>query len=143
MDSETLAAYFGSRTRRELVARDEDHHAYDQLGHGVRILSGRVHHDDAPLGAGRQIDVVVAGSGPHDDFQVPGRIDHLARDLIAADDQSVGIGHGGQQFRLIGVLFEQSQLVSGSLDDFSYTVDRRLGKRFLGSYQYFHKRNVL
>ena len=143
MDSETLAAYFGSRTRRELVARDEDHHAHDQLGHGVRILSGRVHHDDAPLGAGRQIDVVVAGSGPHDDFQVPGRIDHLARDLIAADDQSVGIGHGGQQFRLIGVLFEQSQLVSGSLDDFSYTVDRRLGKRFLGSYQYFHKRNVL
>jgi hypothetical protein len=44
-----------------------------QLGRRDRVARGRVHHDDAALGGGLDIDVVHADAGPADDLEQAGR----------------------------------------------------------------------
>ena len=86
----------------------------------------------------RAEDIVVTGAGTDDDLEILRRVDHLGGDLVAADDERVGIGHGGQQFGLAGIFFEQGEFVAGPLDDFADTLDRLGGEGFLGCNEYFH-----
>ena len=133
LNPQPFTANFSAGARRKLVAGHEDHHTDSQLGHRIRILARRIHHDDAPRCAGTQIDVVVSRSGAHHDFKLRRGSDHLGGHLVAADDQRIGILHCGKQLVRIGVFLEQRHLVTRSLHNFTYPVHCSLGKWFLGS----------
>ena len=139
VDAERLALNLRPGAGRETVAGHENHHGDGQLGHGVGILPGSIHDDDTAGRCGGQIDIIVPGACANDDFEVGGGGDDLGRDLVAADNQGVGIGHGGQQRGPVGVLFEQGELVTRALDDFTDTLDGLFGEGLFGGDQYFHR----
>ena len=124
--------------RGKAVARHEDHHGQSQLGHGVGVLPRGVHHHDAAGRSGREVHVVIARTGAHDNLEHLGGIDDFGRHLVAAHDQRIGVGHGFEQLGLVRILLEQGELMARTLDDFANSIDRLLGKGFLGRYQYFH-----
>ena len=138
MDRQRLALQLRTRTGSKAVAGHVDHHAQSQLGNGIRVLPGGVHHHDAALGGGRQVHVVVAGAGTHHDLQVLRGGDHLGGHLVAADDDRIGIGDSLQQLRLVSILLQQRERMTRALYDFANTVDSLLCEGLLGSYQNFH-----
>ena len=60
-------------------------------------------------------------------------VDDLIGNLVGADDEGVGVGHGGVEFIDVGVFLEEGQLVAVLLDHFADAVDGHLGEGFLGS----------
>ena len=138
VDAEGFALEFRTRTRREAVARHEDHHGQRQFGHGIGVLTRGVHHHDAPRRSRRKVHVVVTRAGADHDLQVFRRGDDLGGHLVAADDQRVDVGHGFEQLALVGVFFEQRQFVSGVLDDLTDSVHGFFGEGFFRCNQYLH-----
>ena len=138
MDTEGLALNLGTRAGREAVAGHENHHGERQFGHGVGVLARSVHHHDAACGSRREVHVVVTGTGTHHDLEVPRRFDDFGRHLVAADNQRIHVGHGREQFRFVGIFFEQGQFVSGAFDDLTDAVYGLLGKGLFRRNQYFH-----
>ena len=71
------------------------------LGGGDRVPARRVHHDDAVLGGGRQIDVVDPDAGAADRLELGRPLDDRGRDLrLAADhDPLVETGVGEEILR--------------------------------------------
>ena len=67
-----------------------------------------------------------------DDFEVLRRPDDFGRHLVAADNERIDIGHGGQQLGLVGIFFKQGQFIARVLDDPADAVDSLLGKRLFG-----------
>ena len=132
VDAEGLALYLRTRTGRKAVARHEDHHGERQLGHGVGVLPRGIHHHDTARRGGREIHVVVTRTGTNHDFEVLRRPDDFGRHLVAADNERIDIGHGGQQLGLVGIFFKQGQFIARVLDDPADAVDSLLGKRLFG-----------
>ena len=52
-----------------------------------------------------------------------GGVEHIGVDAITADDEGVGIGHGGEQGGFVGVLFEQPKRVARRFDDVTDPFD--------------------
>ena len=90
------------------LARQGDHEADGEFGHGYGVGAGRVHDHDAAARGGFGVNVVHADAGAANDTQF-GRvfkqgIVHLHR---AADDKRVGIGQRCRQsFRQLVVRFD-------------------------------------
>ena len=91
-----------------------------------------VHHAHVVCRGGSQVDVVIAGTGAHDDFQVFGGVEHLGVDDVAAHDDAFDIFHGFEQFGFFTVFFEEHQFQSGTFDFFFDTFYRNGCKRFVG-----------
>ncbi len=82
-------------------------HGKGQFGGGNGVAAGGVHHDDAALGGGIDIDIVHADAGAADDAEIGGGGDDLLGDLgLGADDHGVNVFHEGQQLRLRRLLLE-------------------------------------
>ena len=77
------------------VAEVGENEGDDLLGDGVGVGARGVHHVDAALAGVLRVDRVVARAGADDDLQVGQAVDELGRDDLAADDQGVGVGIGG------------------------------------------------
>ena len=115
------------------VADGIDKHTHDQLGDGVAVLARSVHGNDATGSASLEVEVVVTGTGTHDDFQVLGVVNDLLGDLVGADDKSVGIGNGFIEVVHVGIFLEKSQFVAILLNHFADAVNSNLSKGFFGS----------
>ena len=74
-------AGLGRRVRGGDLARERQHQADGVLGRGDGIAVGRVHHDDALGGRGREIDIVDPDAGAADDLEVLGAIEQLGGNL--------------------------------------------------------------
>ena len=75
------------------------------LRRGDRVGAGRVEHEHARAGRGRDVDVVDADPGARDHTQTWRRGQHVARDLgLAAYDESVGVAHGGEERRNVSAV---------------------------------------
>ena len=138
VDRQRLALQLRTRTGSKAVAGHVDHHAQSQLGNGIRILTRSVHHDDTACRSRCKVDIIVTGTGTNDDFELLGGVDDLGRDLVAADDDRIGIGDSLQQLRLVRILLQQRERMTRALYDFANTVDSLLCEGLLGSYQNFH-----
>ena len=69
---------------------------------GDGVAEGRVHHHDAALRGGGNIDVVDADAGAADDLQLRRRGDDLRRHLAGgADGEAVILRDGGKQRILV------------------------------------------
>ena len=88
-DAQRLAAKLGALQRLLLplagmhggvgahqVTRQRQHESEGVLGDRDGIAAGRVHHHDAALGGGVEIDVVHAHAGASDDAQLGGLVHH-------------------------------------------------------------------
>ena len=79
------------------------------FGDGNSIAAGRVHHHDAALGGGVQIDVVDADAGASDDAQLGGLVHHGRIDKgRRADNDGVGVGQLSGKVSLSGLTTVQS-----------------------------------
>ena len=87
---------------------------------------------------GCEVDIVITGTCAHHDFEVAGSVEHLGVNFVGADDESIHIGNSGQKIGLGCVLLEKYEFGTGTLDNFTHTVNRNGGKRFFGCYEYFH-----
>ena len=105
VDTEFLSLELAARGAIVEVAHGIYHHAKSQLGHGIGVLAGGVHHTYAMSRCGGEVYIVVACTGTHHDLELLGGIEHLGIDYIAADDDGIGIGHGSQQVGLIAIFF--------------------------------------
>lgn len=85
-----------------------------------------------------KIDIVITGAGTHNDFKIAGSIKHFGINFVRTNDESIDIGHGSQKVCLIGIFLKKHEFGTGSLDDFTHTVNRNGGKRLFSSYEYFH-----
>ena len=101
-------------------------------------IGGYAHDGDVEGPRGFQVDVVVTGAGTHHDFEILRGGDHFGRHLVAANDQGVDIGHGGEQLRTIGVFFQQGQFVPRLFHNAANALHRLFSERLLGCNQYFH-----
>ena len=86
--------------------RDPARHGEQQrqgvLGDGGGVAARGVHHDDAALGGGIDVDGVDPGPGSADDFQTAGVFQRGPGDLGgAADDQTFVVAEAGRQRRLV------------------------------------------
>ena len=74
-------------------------HEEGQFGRGDRVAGRGVHHHDAPLGGGGDINVVHAHARAPDDLEFRGRLQHRLGDLrLGADHDGLHVGQEGQQF---------------------------------------------
>ena len=74
------------------LAGQRQHQRDGVLGGGDGIAEGRVHHDDALGGGGRDVDIVDADAGAADHLQVLGRCEDLRRHLGGrADGEAVEV----------------------------------------------------
>ena len=125
VDADLLAAKLGSRFAVVVVAGAHDHHAEDELRHGVRVLSGCIHGDDILLSCLCTVDVVKSGSGADDDLQLFGGIQDLRGDFVTADDHCIRVDNCSQQIRLVRIAFEELDIVFCCLEDFGELFDGR------------------
>ena len=93
--------------------------------------------------SGLKVDVVETGTGTHHDFQVLGSVEHLGVNLVGTDNQGIGIGHGCEQLRLVGIFLQQSQGVACTFHFLADALDSSCCEGFLCSDKYFHDRNDL
>ena len=84
------------------LAGQREHQGDGVLGGGDRVAEGRVHHDDALGGRGRDVDIVDADAGAADDLQVLGRGENLRRHLGGrADGEAVIVADDLEQLVLV------------------------------------------
>ena len=77
------------------LPRHGQHQGDRQLGGRDGVAAGRVHHDDALLGGGLDVDVVHADAGPRDRPEPGVAVEHVGGDLhAAAADGAVGLQQG-------------------------------------------------
>ena len=113
-----LAVDLGARERRPLpgvfaqrrvgrrdLARGGQHQRQRVLGGAVDVRRRRVDHQHAAGGGGVDVDVVQADTCARDDLQFGRGGQHLGVDGgRGADQQRVGLGHGGQQLFAVGAV---------------------------------------
>ena len=114
------------------VAHGHHHEAKGQFGHGVGVLSGRVHYAYAVGGGGVEVHVVIAGPGADNDLQLLGGIEHLGVHHIAADDEGVGVGYCCEQFCFFAIFLQQGQFITGCFYLFADAVHGNFGERLIG-----------
>ena len=136
--AECFAFELGSGGAVIEVARHHYHHAECQLGYGVGVLPGCVHDTYTVCCGGLEVDVVVSGSGAYYYFEVGSGVHYLGVDDVAAYDDAIDIGYGGEQLGLIGVFFEEHKLGACAFYDFAYAFYCNGSKGFLGSNKYLH-----
>ena len=104
------------------MARVRQHQRHHFLGHAVGIRAGGVHHIDAPLAGSLNINGVVSGAGPDDDFQFREKIENRFRDFFAADNKRVCVavvfgevlkGDAGKLMNFIPAMFLQKDSGDG------------------------------
>ncbi len=79
-----------------------EHQGDGVFGRGDGIAEGRVHHDHALGGRGRDVDVVDPDAGPAHHFQPGGRFEQLRRHLGGrADRQAVVLADDGRERLLV------------------------------------------
>jgi hypothetical protein len=84
-------------------AGSRQHQGQRVLGGAVDVRRGRVDHQHAGRGGGVDVDVVQPDAGPGDDLQLRRGGDHLGVHRGGrTNQQRVGVGHRGQQFRRSG-----------------------------------------
>ena len=85
-----------------ICARQREHQRDRVLGRGDRIAEGRVHHDDAARGGGRDVDIVDADAGAADDLELGRGGDQLFGDLGGrADGEAVILADDFEQLVLV------------------------------------------
>ena len=133
LDAQALALQLAAGGRGEVRAGHEDHQAEGEFRHGVGVLAGGVHHDDAG-GRGRgKVHIVIARAGADDDLELRGGGDDLGRHLVGADDDGVDIGHGGDEVALLGIFLQFHDLMAGFRENLHDPFHRLRGERLLGS----------
>ena len=139
LDTKGLALDFRARGRRKLRTGHEDHQRNGQLGHGVGVLTRRVHRHDPLRRAGGEVEVVEAGTGAHDNLELRRGGNDLGGDLVRTDDQRIGVGDGRDQVSLVGIFLEQRELIARLLNNLANACDRCGRERLLGGNENFHK----
>ena len=134
VDTEFLAFQFSAACAVVQVAYGINHQPESQFGYGVAVLTGSVHRYDLVCRGGSQVDVVIAGTGTHNDLQLLGCVQHLAVHNIRADDQCVSIGHCVQQLLFVCIFLQQGEFVTSLLNHLAYAVNGNLGERFFCCY---------
>ena len=87
------------------LARGGQHQRERVLGGAVDVRRRRVDHQHAAGGGGVDVDVVQADTCARDDLQLGRGGQHLGVDGgRGADQQRVGLGHGGQQLFAVGAV---------------------------------------
>ena len=94
-------------------------------------------------GAGVEVEVVIAGSGAHHDFEARGCLYDCGVHFVAAHNHGVGIGRGFKKLRAAGVFFKQHGLHAGSLKNLTDAFHGHRGERLFGCDEYFHGLFVL
>ena len=116
--ADRLAVDLGARERRPLpgvfaqrgvggrdLARGGQHQRERVLGGAVDVRRRRVDHQHAACGGGVDVHVVQADTGPRDDLEFGRGGQHLGVDgRRGADQQRVGLRHGGQQLFAVGAV---------------------------------------
>ena len=138
LDAEGLALHLRTSSGSELRAGHENHHSDSKFGHGVRVLAGGVHHHHAVRGCRSQIHIVESSACADDDLELRGAIKHLRGYLVRADDDGVDIRHRLHEIRLLGILFQQDNLMPAFFEYFANPCHRCGGKGLLGCNQDFH-----
>ena len=130
VDAQRLAQQLGARSAVVAVANHCHHHAQHQLGNSVGVLARSVHHAHTMSSSLGQVNVVVASTGADDNLQLLGSVKHFLVDLVAANNQTSGIGNGGNHVGL-GAFLNQHELVASGLDNFLDALDCYRSKGFL------------
>ena len=112
------------------VSHGKNHHTEHEFGNGIGVLSGSVLHNNALVFGISGVDVVVAGTGTNNDFQVGGSVEHLRSNLVRANDERIGILHGIEQLSLFCIFFEQYEFIACTFDFFSDALYSNCCKRF-------------
>ena len=131
-DAKRLAAQLGALQRLLLplagmhervgaaqVARHGQHQPQGVLGDRHRVCAGGVHHGDALLGGGFQVDVIHAHAGAADHAELGSGREHARVHLDGgAHDQRVGIHQVGRKFAfdLLGSDQRPAVLIAEQLD---------------------------
>ena len=111
-------------------AGHEDHQAEGEFRHGVGVLPGGVHHDDAG-GRGRgKVHIVIARAGADDDLELRGGADHLGRHLVGTDDHRIHVRAGGDQVALLRIFLQFHDLMAGFRENL-HDAFHRLGSEGL------------
>ena len=112
-------AGMGGRVCRRNLAGQRKHQRNRMLGRGDRVAEGRVHHDDATRGRGRNIDVVDADAGAADDLEVRGAFQELRRGLGGrADGKAVIVAdHGGKLVLVLAEIGIEGHVDAAILED--------------------------
>ncbi len=137
-DTKFLAHQLAAALSVVEIADAENEQTHNELSNGIAVLARGVHCDDATGGASLKVEVVESGASADNDLQLFGVVDDLFGDLVAADDESVGIGNGCVEVVHVGIFLEKSQSVAILLNHFADAVNGHFCERFFGSYEYFH-----
>ncbi len=137
IDTERFLLQLCARLAVVLVAAHHHHHTEHKLGNGVGVLARCVHHADAVSCGCRQVDIVIAGAGADNHFQLGSRVHHFAIDFVGTYYQAVGVLYSLKQVSACTAL-HHLEIVARCVDSVLYSLDCRGGKRLLGENQYFH-----
>ena len=138
LDAEGLALNLRAGSGSELSAGHEDHHGDGELGHGVGVLAGGVHHHHAGFGGGLEVDIVVARACAHDYLKFGSRGDNLGGHFVRTDDDGLNVFDGLDQIGLLGVFLELDDLMAGGFEDLSDAFHGRCREGLLGCEKDFH-----
>ena len=118
-----------------ICARQREHQGDRVLGGGDRIAEGRVHHDDALRGRGRDIDIVDADAGAADHLQVLRLLEDLRRHLGGrADREAVEIADDlGELVLVLAELRLEIDLDAAILEDLHGGGRQSIGNENLGA----------
>ena len=114
------------------VANHQHSHAKHQLGNGVGILSGCIHHTHAVSSGFGEVNVVVTCTGTHHHLEQRCCIKHFFINNVAAHNQTGCIGNLGYKVGF-SAFFQQHQFVACFFHHLAYAVDSSCGKWFFGS----------
>ena len=95
-------------------------------------MSGGVHHANAALFSGFEVDRVDTGTGTNNHFQVFGGIENCCVDDVASDDETFNVGNCFDEVVFCS-FFEQNEFVSRCFNLFADAVDGNCCKGFFGS----------
>ena len=134
VDTQLLA--FQLRAGRAViqVAGGHHHQAESQFGHGVGVLSGRVHHADMMGGGRSEVYIVITCACTDNNLQLLGGVKDFGVHHIAADDEGVGIGHCLQQLGLFAIFLQQGEFIPCCFYLFADAVHGYLRERLVGCY---------
>ena len=133
-DAQLLSHQFGSRLAIIEIAYGKNEKSEHKFGNGIGVLSGSVLGYNMMGRGGFKVDVVIAGTGPNDDFQLFGCAQHFFIHLVRTDNQRVGILHSIQELCFFRVFFKQGHFVSCKFYFFANTFNSLAGERFFCCY---------
>ena len=131
VNTQLLAHQFRTGGAVVHVADSHYHKSESQFGYGIGVLSRSVHHTYVVGSGGSQVHIVITGTGTYHDFQFFGGVQHLGIDDVATYNNSIGVFHSFQQFRLVTIFFQQSKFITCCFNFFADTVYCNLCKRLV------------